>query len=417
MFEYHNTNINFAKSKYRIQNVNYISHAKKHVYNYSSFFFMNYVIISISLFDWEITSCLNTNENVFLCDRDFLFNRNINDFVHRFKFIIIIKIVDIQICDKYINTKVLLNLNKISVQIKTYLINNFQSSFIINMNVLNKNNINFLLIRQTLKIKNIEILLCYTSSTSFTSFITQSNVYINWIFYHFMIYTINYNITLSYIRKWKFISRFIIESKLFSFSINEKINRSNFATSSFLSSFLHEFFTIVSHMKNTLILNKKFVDSKIMYHSTEFKINSFKNINVVFFDFFRKCRYCKQFFIFKIFFISISHIATKISKNSSVLKSLTIFEKSYQIDDICLIFHVFLLIFTNCTNWIMIIDNKNINTFNEQLIRFRRCQNHENAIIFSFFVSMLLRYQVLNFNCLTLNFYFESTLLWIEYLI
>ena len=122
---------------------------------------------------------MNTNENVFLCDRDFLFNRNINDFVHRFKFIIIIKIVDIQICDKYINTKVLLNLNKISVQIKTYLINNFQSSFIINMNVLNKNNINFLLIRQTLKIKNIEILLCYTSSTSFTSFITQSNVYIN----------------------------------------------------------------------------------------------------------------------------------------------------------------------------------------------------------------------------------------------
>ena len=51
VFEYYNVNINFAKSKYRIRNVNYITHAKKYIYNYSLLFFMNYVIISIFLFD------------------------------------------------------------------------------------------------------------------------------------------------------------------------------------------------------------------------------------------------------------------------------------------------------------------------------------------------------------------------------
>ena len=32
----------------------------------------------------------------------------------------------------------------------------------------------------------------------------------------------------------------------------------------------------------------------------------------------------------------------------------------------------------------MIVDNEDLNTFNERLVRFRRCQNHENAIIFRF---------------------------------
>ena len=51
VFEYHDVNINFVEFKYRIRNVNYITHTKKHVYNYSLFFFMNYVMISIFLFD------------------------------------------------------------------------------------------------------------------------------------------------------------------------------------------------------------------------------------------------------------------------------------------------------------------------------------------------------------------------------
>ena len=80
--------------------------------------------------------------------------------------------IDIQICNEYIDTKVLLNFNKISIQMKVYLIDNLQSNFIINMNILNKNDINLLLTRQVLKIKDIEILLCYVSLTSSTSFIT-----------------------------------------------------------------------------------------------------------------------------------------------------------------------------------------------------------------------------------------------------
>ena len=50
VLEYHDVNTNFADFKYRIQNANYIAHAEKHVYNYSSPFFMGYVMISASLF-------------------------------------------------------------------------------------------------------------------------------------------------------------------------------------------------------------------------------------------------------------------------------------------------------------------------------------------------------------------------------
>ena len=50
VLEYHNVNINFVDFKYHIQNVNYIAHAKKHVYNYFSLFFMNYVMISTFIF-------------------------------------------------------------------------------------------------------------------------------------------------------------------------------------------------------------------------------------------------------------------------------------------------------------------------------------------------------------------------------
>ena len=190
------------------------------------------------------------------------------------------------------------------------------------MNVLNKNDINFLLIRQTLKIKDIEISLCYTSFISFT---TQSKIYINWIFYYFMISrTNNHNITFFIIRKWKLILRFIIESKSFSFSINKKSNRSNFTTSNFSHKFFtYSFFTSIS--KFTLIFNKKFVDSKIMCQSTKIEIEKFKNRNVAFNKFFRQCRHCKQFFIFEIFFYKhVSHCNESIKefKHVCMIKKL-----------------------------------------------------------------------------------------------
>ena len=170
-----------------------------------------------------------------------------------------------------------------------------------------------------MKIKNIEISLCYT-------FITQSKIYINWIFYHFMIYTNNYNITFSFTRKWKFFSRFIT-SRSFSILINKKLNRSNVVAT---SSFTYQFFTIILFMKSKLIFNKKYVESKIMCQSIKIEINSFKNINVAFFKFFRKCRHCKQFFIFENLFykhISYCNINIKKFKHARITKKLNDFWK------------------------------------------------------------------------------------------
>ena len=76
------------------------------------------------------------------------------------------------------------------------------------MNVLNKNNIDFLLNRQTLRIKNIEILFCYTSSLFLINknncFIFSINEYekFNYYFYYFVVdYTNNDNVTKQKIRK------------------------------------------------------------------------------------------------------------------------------------------------------------------------------------------------------------------------
>ena len=149
----------------------------------------------------------------------------------------------------------------------------------------------------------------------------------HYFFYHFIIHANSHNITPFYARKWKPTSR-LMTSKSLSYSINEKSNRffiTNFATSSFTSSFTHSFPTSttskISFMKNTLVFNKKFAESKLMCHSTEFEINSFKNMNVVSFKFFRKCRHCKQFFIFKnLFHKHISHCNKSIKELKHVKK-------------------------------------------------------------------------------------------------
>ena len=83
----------------------------------------------------------------FLCDRNLLSNENIYDFVYIIKSITIIEVIDMQILNQYIEQKMLLNLNKIFIFMKTYLMNNFQFDLIINVNVLNKNDIDFLLSR------------------------------------------------------------------------------------------------------------------------------------------------------------------------------------------------------------------------------------------------------------------------------
>ena len=204
MLNYYNVDFRLIESIYRTQKTNYIQYANNHVYNFFLSSFMNYAIILISIFDLKLKPCLDTDENVFLFDRKLLLQQqNTYNLVFNIKSITIIEITEMQIVDQYINTKILLSFNKILVQIKIYLINNLQSNFIIDINVLNRDNIDLLLNRKSLRIKNIEILLCYT----FLSLTKEFNYY---IFYYFAInytnnfivdYINNYNVTQSKQRK------------------------------------------------------------------------------------------------------------------------------------------------------------------------------------------------------------------------
>ena len=93
--KYHDYDIRFAKFKHRSQNEKYIRHARKNVYNYSSKSFYDYIIVQISIFDWDFNFCLNTNDEVNLCSRVLLSrNKNLYEVVYRTKSIIIIKIVE-----------------------------------------------------------------------------------------------------------------------------------------------------------------------------------------------------------------------------------------------------------------------------------------------------------------------------------
>ena len=92
MFDIHQFDIRFLQIIRWLQQINKNEHAKKHVYNFFHFF-INYVIIQISIFDWKLTLCLNIDENVFLYNRNFVFrDRDVYNFVKRIKFIIVIEI-------------------------------------------------------------------------------------------------------------------------------------------------------------------------------------------------------------------------------------------------------------------------------------------------------------------------------------
>ena len=111
-----------------------------------------------------------------LCNR-VLFSRdkNLYEIVHRTRFIIVIEIAKQQICDKYIDQKVLIKFNKFSLRVKIYLIQNFQSNLIININILRRDDIDFQLSKNILIINKIDVLLNYLSSQN------------NYIFFHFVI--------------------------------------------------------------------------------------------------------------------------------------------------------------------------------------------------------------------------------------
>ena len=121
---YYNVDSRINTYNKRLQNEKYVKHAKKHVYNYSSQFFFDYVQMNVFIFDYDFISCLNIDKKMNFCFK-LLFsqNKNLYDIVHRIRFITITKIIEQQIFDESIKQKILLNFNKFLVKIKTYLIN------------------------------------------------------------------------------------------------------------------------------------------------------------------------------------------------------------------------------------------------------------------------------------------------------
>ena len=190
--KYYMIDIRFSDFKHRQQNENYKRYVREHVYNYSSFFSHEYVIVQISIFDWNFIFCLNTDEEMSFCSKSLLFqNKNLYDIVYRIRSITITKIVEQQICDEYVEQEILLNFNKFFIIVKIYLINRLQSNLIIDMNVLNRDDIDFQLNRNMFVINEMNVFLCYSSKKISTS-------------YHFVICNIMKFILKIRNRKWKF---------------------------------------------------------------------------------------------------------------------------------------------------------------------------------------------------------------------
>ena len=153
-------------------------------------------MILISIFGFELKPCFDIGGSVFLFDRKLLpQQQNIYGLVFNIKLITITGVAEMQIVDQYINTEILLNFNRIFVQIKVYLVNNLQLELIIGMNVLNKGDIDLLFSRQSLRVGNIEISLCYTFSSMTGGF----SYYIS--YYFIAGHTNSYNVTQSKQRK------------------------------------------------------------------------------------------------------------------------------------------------------------------------------------------------------------------------
>ena len=84
---------------------------------------------------------MNIDDEISFCNR-ILFSRKYK-IVHRIRFIIVIEIAKQQICDEYIDQKILIEFNKLLLRVKIYLIQNFQSNLIIDMNILKRDDIDF----------------------------------------------------------------------------------------------------------------------------------------------------------------------------------------------------------------------------------------------------------------------------------
>ena len=240
VLDYHGVDTRFAGLKYRNREANYIQHAEEHVYNFSSSFFMGYAMIQASLFNVDFTSCLDTGGGVFLCDRGLLSNGNIYGLVHIIKSITITGVAGMQVLDQYIEQDVLLGPNRIPISMKAYLVNNLQFGLIIGMDVLNRGDIDLLLSRQALRVGEIEISLCYSSTmpvnevpaedlsinemSAVSYFISPSGE--GFYFYHFnAAHTNSDDVMRQKTRKWKLTSNLLSGLQMLQKSVNHIAKR------------------------------------------------------------------------------------------------------------------------------------------------------------------------------------------------
>ena len=277
----------------RLQDEEYAKHVKKHVYNYSSQFFFDYAQVDVFIFDYDLTSCLNIDEKVNLCSKSLLSqNKNLYDIVHRTRLITITKVVEQQICDECIEQEILLNLNKFSIKIKTYLIDRLQSDLIIDMNVLNRDDIDIQLSRNMLVIEEVNVFLRYSSVRAQT-------------FYHFIICNIMKSIQNIRNRKWKFDmkkSMHFASKMLCIFDSDARIEIIKTSIETFNNEALKEIDQ--SEVQNY----KQSENAKFEKFSTEYDDSSKLRsasifvarfaINFVCHIVFHTCRRCKQFFDF-----------------------------------------------------------------------------------------------------------------------
>ena len=123
---------------------------------------------------------MNIDNEINLCNKVLLFRKY--EIIHRIQSIIVIKMTKQQVCDKYIEQDDLIEFNKKKLRVQIYLIQNFQSNLIIDINILKRNNINFQLSKNMLIINKIDVFLNYL--------LLISNLALNlnnYIFFYFVI--------------------------------------------------------------------------------------------------------------------------------------------------------------------------------------------------------------------------------------
>ena len=94
MLKYHETDIKFNTVKMQIRDVNHVQHVKKHVYNYVSSTSFDYTTVQITVFDLNLSFCIDSDEVVNLLNKFVLLKNNLYDIIHNAFFITIIDVID-----------------------------------------------------------------------------------------------------------------------------------------------------------------------------------------------------------------------------------------------------------------------------------------------------------------------------------